>query len=133
LHVDAMKASPDAAQAGGDAATAPATAAAAVAHMESRDDDEQVAALMRGDWCAFGGEADAAPVLARFAWRAPHETSLLFTHRDGTTAFIHTPRTLAEAFGARRATVAVEGVPLFERAMARLMEQRSPATASAED
>jgi hypothetical protein len=34
---------------------------------------------------------------------------------------------LAKAFGTGRATVAVEAVPLFERAMARLMDERPAA------
>jgi hypothetical protein len=109
--------------------TAVAAIATLAAEVPQRADQDQVAALIRGDWCAFRGEADEAPVLAKFAWRAPHDTSLLFTYRDGTTAFVHTPRTLAEAFGAGRATVAVEAVPLFERAMARVMEA-APAGAS---
>ena len=69
-------------------------------------------------------------MLGRLAWRAPHDTCLLFTHRNGTTAFMHTPRTLAEAFRTGDAALAVEAIPLFERAMARVMAPRSPATAT---
>jgi hypothetical protein len=84
--------------------------------------DDQVVALARGDWCEFRGPDGAAAVLARLAWRSPHRTQLLFTHRNGTTACVHTPASLAEAFRAGRATVALEDIPLFERAMRHLIE-----------
>ena len=131
LHVGAMKAVPEAPPV---ADAVPPTAVAAVAALAAdapqQSAEDQVAALIRGDWCVFRGAADEATVLAKLAWRAPHDTSLLFTYRDGATAFVHTPRTLAEAFGAGRATVAVEAVPLFERAIARVMEAAPAATAS---
>jgi len=131
LHVGAMKAVPEAPPV---ADAVPPTAVAAVAALAAdapqQAAEDQVAALIRGDWCVFRGAADEATVLAKLAWRAPHDTSLLFTYRDGATAFVHTPRTLAEAFGAGRATVAVEAVPLFERAIARVMEAAPAATAS---
>jgi hypothetical protein len=77
--------------------------------------------LLRGDWCVFEG-ADTPPLLAKFAWRAPHGTQLLFTHRDGSIAVIHTPQSFARAAQEGRARVAVEAAPLFERAMERLVE-----------
>jgi len=129
LHVGAMKAVPEAApaiHAVPPSAVAAVASAAVAAPRHSGDHDERVAALMRGDWCAFRGEPDAAPVLARLAWRAPHDTCLLFTYRDGTTAFVHTPQTLAEAFATGQAMIAVESVPLFERAMARVLSRSSP-------
>jgi hypothetical protein len=87
--------------------------------------------LMRGDWCVFAeGEGDPA-LLAKFAWRAPHGTQLLFTHRDGAIAVIHTPESLGSAFRSGRARVAVEAVPLFERAMERMAEASADAPAPA--
>jgi Protein of unknown function (DUF1631) len=85
--------------------------------------DEQVLALARGDWIEFRGEGET--VLARLAWRAPQRRRLLFTHRDGRTAFVHTPESLAAAFRNGRAVLAIEAVPLFDRAMARMVGERS--------
>jgi hypothetical protein len=90
---------------------------------ESDDFDRQVTALVRGDWCSFKINGEEQTVLARLAWRAPQRKRLLFCHRDGSTAFVHSPETLAEAFRRGRAAVAIEAVPLFDRAMGRLIEQ----------
>jgi hypothetical protein len=49
---------------------------------------------------------------------------VLFTHRDGSIAIVHTPESLGRAFRARRARVAVDAVPLFERAMERVLDRR---------
>src|SRR6266404_5725973 len=133
LHVRSMKAVPGvpdsvavaAAEAlPTSAAVAPATAAAVLTELDVYE--AQVYSLVRGDWCAFksGGET----VLARLAWRAPQRRRLLFSHRDGSTAFVHTPESLAEAFRSRRAKVAIEAVPLFERAMTSLFANRSRQT-----
>jgi hypothetical protein len=48
---------------------------------------------------------------------------LLFTQRDGTPVHIRTPDSLADEFRHDRARVAVEAVPLFERALARLIDR----------
>jgi len=88
--------------------------------------DEQVMALVRGDWCEFKSD-EGEPVLARLAWRAPQRRRILFAHRDGSTAFVHTPESLAGAFRSGRATVAIEAVPLFDRAMAQMVAQHAPA------
>ncbi|TMH53011.1 MAG: DUF1631 domain-containing protein, partial [Betaproteobacteria bacterium] len=77
------------------------------------------------DWCEFKSEDDGETVLARLAWRAPQRRRLLFSHRDGSTAFVHTPESLAEAFRSGRASLAIESVPLFERAMTSLVARRS--------
>lgn len=91
--------------------------------------DERVQSLVRGDWCEFKGE-DGETSLARLAWRAPQRQRLLFSHRDGTTAFVYTPEGLAEAFRSGRATLAIEAAPLFERAMTRLVARRAQAGAA---
>jgi hypothetical protein len=123
LHVRSMKATSE------PAAADRAAPAAVVSHPtippppEPDEHDEQVLALVRGDWVEFKG--DRGPVLARLAWRAPQRQRLLFTHRDGRTAFVHTPESLAEAFREGGAVVAIEAVPLFDRVMARLFVQRS--------
>ena len=127
LHLRSMKAVPQVGAATGAAqalaaAVDPATAAASP---EPDEYDTQVHSLGRGDWCAFKSEGGGETVLARLAWRAPQRRRLLFSHRDGSTAFIHTPESLAEAFRSGRAELAIEAVPMFERAMTRLVASRS--------
>ena len=136
LHVRSMKAVPGvpdsvavaAAEAlPTSAAVAPATPAAVLPELDVYE--AQVYSLVRGDWCAFKSEGKT--VLARLAWRAPQRRRLLFSHRDGSTAFVHTPESLAEAFRSRRAKVAIEAIPLFERAMTSLFASRSRQTRAA--
>jgi hypothetical protein len=89
------------------------------------DDVDATEPLIRGDWCAFAKEDDGPPLLARFAWQAPHGTQLLFSYRDGAIALIHTPESLAHAFRDGRAKPAVEAVPVFERAMEKLLDRQA--------
>jgi len=91
--------------------------------------DAQVIGLVRGDWVEFRGEGET--VLARLAWRAPQRRRLLFTHRDGRTAFVHTPQSLAALFRNGRAVLAIEAAPLFDRAMAKLVDERQGTAAAA--
>ena len=86
--------------------------------------------LLRGDWCLFEGEPGDASLLAKFAWAAPHGTQLLFTHRDGSVAVVHTPASFGRAVQEGRARIVVEAAPLFERAMGRLLEARTLRTFS---
>ena len=125
LHLRSMKAASEPAAAGQASPVAPALAGATTTPPPPEPDehDEQVLSLVRGDWVEFKGEGE--PVLARLAWRAPQRQRLLFLHRDGSTAFVHTPESLAEAFRSGRAVLAIEAVPLFDRAMARLVARRS--------
>lgn len=133
LHIEALKPPLPELPASGDDATpdppagvAPAARAPAPDRAPRDEEAEAVETLMRGDWCVFTGEDSGAPLLARFAWRSPHGTQLLFTHRDGSVAVTHTPETLADAFRRERARVAVEAVPLFERAMERMLAESGP-------
>jgi hypothetical protein len=81
----------------------------------------ELGALLHGDWCAFDAVDNAPPLLARFAWRSPHGTQMLFTHRDGTIAVLHTPESLAALFRAGSVRVAFETASLFDRAMERMI------------
>jgi hypothetical protein len=128
LHVGSLKA---AAAAPPTAAPAPAPAPG-VEETERRVEpaprapdefDEQALTLVRGDWCSFTTDDASEPVLARLAWRAPQRKRILFCHRDGSTAFVHTSESLAEAFRSGRAELAIEAVPLFDRAMGRMVRQ----------
>jgi uncharacterized protein DUF1631 len=131
LHLSSMKAASEPATAAIQATPAAMANATRMPPLPEPDEhDEQVMALVRGDWVEFKGESDGTSVLARLAWRAPQRRRILFTHRDGRTAFVHTPESLADAFRSGRAIVAIEAVPLFDRAMARLVAQRSGQTGS---
>ena len=126
LHVEALNAPVDLppAEEETDAPQSAASAAPERPAAPTRDEPvEAMETLQRGDWCEFEADAGAAPLLAKFAWRSPHGTQLLFTHRDGGIALIHTPESLARAFRGGHAKVAVEAVPLFERAMERIIER----------
>jgi hypothetical protein len=101
----------------------PPSAASVVASRAPDAHERQVMALVRGDWCSFKTDGDGEPVIARLAWRAPQRQRLLFCHRDGSTAFVYSPESLAEAFRSGRAQLAVEAIPLFDRAMGRLIEK----------
>jgi len=91
----------------------------------SADVVAEIDTLLRGDWCAFAASDESPPLLARFAWRAPHGTQLLFTHRDGTIAMVHTPESLAAAFREGTVNVVFVATSLFERAMERMIASRS--------
>jgi len=123
LHLRSLRATSEPAAADQAARAALASHPTIPPPREPDEHDEQVLALVRGDWVEF--RTDRGPVLARLAWRAPQRQRLLFTHRDGSTAFVHTPESLAEAFRNGNAVLAIEAVPLFDRAMARLFVQRS--------
>jgi hypothetical protein len=119
-HIEAMKPQlPDLPGVEEEAARAPAAPENAAVAADASDEADT---LLRGDWCVFTGDGSAS-LLAKFAWRAPHGTQLLFTYRDGSIAVIHTPASFARAAEEGRARVAVEAAPLFERAMERLVEK----------
>jgi hypothetical protein len=124
LHLRSLRAPSEPATAAAQAARAALVSQPTIPPPREPDEhDEQVLSLVRGDWVEF--KTDRGVVLARLAWRAPQRQRLLFTHRDGSTAFVHTPESLAEAFRSGGAVLAIEAVPLFDRAMARLFVQRS--------
>ena len=138
LHVRSMKAVPGVPDSVASAAAEALAMSAAIAPVtvdaappEFDVYEAQVQSLVRGDWCAFKSEGEGKTVLARLAWRAPQHRRMLFSHRDGSTAFVHTPESLAEAFRSRRVKLAIEAVPLFERAMTRLVASRSRQAAAA--
>jgi hypothetical protein len=87
--------------------------------------DAQVRSLRRGDWCEFTSEETEAKQMARLAWRSTLRRRLLFCYSDGSTALVHTPESLANAFRSGEAALAIEAVPLFDRAMTQLIAKRS--------
>lgn len=122
-HVRAMTLPPDPAPATDDMGppTLPLQASAVPQSSPQPGAVAELDALLHGDWCAFDAVDDAPPLLARFAWRSPHGTQLLFTHRDGAIAVLHTPESLAAKFRAGSARVVFETASLFDRAMERMI------------
>jgi uncharacterized protein DUF1631 len=130
LHLRAIRAANEPASAQAQSAAAVFTnATISPPPPESDEFDEQVIGLVRGDWVEFRGEGET--VLGRLAWRAPQRRRLLFTHRDGRTAFVHTPQSLAALFRNGRAVLAIDAAPLFDQAMARLVGERQGDAAAA--
>ena len=133
LHVAAMR-TPAGPPSAGELLPTPrpdAPGPPSAASHDSGDDVVGVDALMRGDWFVFADATTGVPVLAKYAWLAPNGTRLLFTHRDGSIAFVYTPQTLARDFHSKAAQLAVEAIPLFERAMERLLARRAAGSETA--
>ena len=129
LHLRAIRSANESPSAKAEPAAVFANATISPPPPEPDEFDEQVIGLVRGDWIEFRGEGET--VLARLAWRAPQRRRLLFTHRDGRTAFVHTPESLAALLRNGRAVLAIEAVPLFDRAMAKLVSERQGEAAAA--
>ncbi len=73
-----------------------------------------------GTWLAFG--AGAAAVNARLSWVSPLRSKYVFTSRSRTQAFVFTPEDLAWELGSGRASLVVEPVPLFDRAVSAALD-----------
>ena len=132
LHMAAIK--PAGAPAASDA-RAPAAAAAAtgVENAEAGAPVEAVAPAPRianvhdfvaemvvGTWLAFG-RGDKT-VNARLSWISPMRSKYLFTTRERSRAIVATPEDLAWQLGAGKATLIVEPVPLFDRAVSAALD-----------
>jgi hypothetical protein len=128
LHMAAIK--PESA----DDARAPAAAAAtgpgtgeAGAPVETVDPAPKianvhdfVAEMIVGTWLAFG-RGDKT-VNARLSWISPMRSKYLFTTRERSRAIVATPEDLAWQLGAGKATLIVEPVPLFDRAVSAALD-----------
>jgi hypothetical protein len=73
-----------------------------------------------GTWLAFG--TGAAAVNARLSWVSPLRSKYVFTSRSRTQAFVFTPEDLAWELGSGRASLVVEPVPLFDRAVSAALD-----------
>jgi hypothetical protein len=111
---------PDASAAEPDLDAAGPTDAAAVVAIPAANVHDYVSEMPVGTWLAFDG--DGVVVNARLSWVSPLRTKYLFTSRTRSRAFVYTPEELAWALGAGQATVVVEPVPLFDRAVSAALD-----------
>jgi hypothetical protein len=124
LHMAALKpaAEPAPSQAAAVEAIAPmagrATAAATSAPPVNVHDF--VSEMAVGTWLSFG-VGDAA-VNARLSWVSPLRSKYVFTSRSRAQAFVFSPEDLAWELGSGRASLVVEPVPLFDRAVSAALD-----------
>ncbi|MGH8714128.1 MAG: DUF1631 family protein, partial [Casimicrobiaceae bacterium] len=79
-----------------------------------------VAEMVVGTWLAFG-RGDRS-VNARLSWISPLRSKYLFTTRERSRAIVVTPEELAWQLGAGKASLIVEPVPLFDRAVSAALD-----------
>ncbi len=130
LHMAALK--PAAAAAIAAAAPVPATAgvptpdAAIIASAKQgaapvpTNVHDFVSEMAVGTWLTFG--IGATPVNARLSWVSPLRSKYVFTSRSRTQAFVFSPEELAFELGTGRASLVVEPVPLFDRAVSAALD-----------
>jgi len=61
-------------------------------------------------------------VTARLSWVSPLRSKYIFTSRERSRAIVLTPEELAWHLGAAKATLVVEPVPLFDRAVSAALD-----------
>ena len=71
--------------------------------------------LVVGTWLAFGQHGNTTN--ARLSWVSPLRSKYIFTSRARTKAIVVTPEELAWQLGAGKASLVVEPVPLWDRAV----------------
>jgi hypothetical protein len=87
--------------------------------------------LVVGTWLAFGQHGITNN--ARLSWVSPLRSKYIFTSRARTQAIVVTPEELAWQLGAGKASLVVEPVPLFDRAVSAALDSiaaRAPAAAA---
>jgi Protein of unknown function (DUF1631) len=87
--------------------------------------------MVVGTWLAFGKEGKTTN--AKLSWVSPLRSKYIFTSRARTKAIVVTPEELAWQLGAGKATLVVEPVPLFDRAVSAALDKlaaRMPAGAT---
>ena len=79
-----------------------------------------VSEMAVGTWLTFGtGEA---AVNARLSWVSPLRSKYVFTSRSRAQAYVFSPEELAFELGSGRASLVVEPVPLFDRAVSAALD-----------
>jgi hypothetical protein len=79
-----------------------------------------VSEMVIGTWIAF--KRGDVVTTARLSWVSPLRSKYLFTSRARTRAIVLTPEELAWSLGAGKATLVVEPVPLFDRAVSAALD-----------
>jgi hypothetical protein len=88
--------------------------------------------MVVGTWLAFGSPGKTTN--ARLSWVSPLRSKYIFTSRARTKAIVVTPEELAWQLGAGKASLVVEPVPLFDRAVSSALDSiaaRKPAAGAA--
>jgi hypothetical protein len=79
-----------------------------------------VTEMVLGTWIGFK-QGDTVTT-ARLSWVSPLRSKYIFTSRARTRAIVLTPEELAWRLGAGKATLVVEPVPLFDRAVSAALD-----------
>jgi hypothetical protein len=79
-----------------------------------------VSEMVVGTWMAF--KSGDATTTARLSWVSPLRSKYIFTSRERSQAIVLTPEELAWRLGAGKATLVVEPVPLFDRAVSAALD-----------
>ncbi len=82
-----------------------------------------VTEMVLGTWIAFR-HGDIVTT-ARLSWVSPLRSKYIFTSRARSRAIVLTPEELAWRLGAGKATLVVEPVPLFDRAVSAALDSIS--------
>jgi uncharacterized protein DUF1631 len=92
-----------------------------------------VSEMVIGTWLSFNTGPN--PLNARLSWVSPLRSKYIFTSRERSRAIVLTPEELAWQLGAGKATLVVEPVPLFDRAVSAALDsiaaRRKPAADAA--
>ncbi len=101
-------------------AQAPASASPSTSALPATNVHDFVTEMAVGTWLAFGTGASA--VNARLSWVSPLRSKYVFTSRSRAQAFVFSPEDLAWELGSGRASLVVEPVPLFDRAVSAALD-----------
>lgn len=87
----------------------------------ARNAHDFVSEMAVGTWLAFQAGGDA-PINARLTWVSPRRTRYIFTSRSRKHALMFSPEELAWELAAKRASLLLEPVPLFDRAVSAALD-----------
>jgi Protein of unknown function (DUF1631) len=127
LHVAAIKPRPEADAAAEAPAAAPMETAEAKGIARGRPQldpahvHDFVSEMAVGTWLAFRQD-DGRQVSARLNWVSPMHTKYIFTSRSRGRAFLLSPEELAWQLASGKATLVLEPVALFDRAVSAALD-----------
>ena len=127
LHVAAIKPRPEADAAAEAPSAAPMETAEAKGIARGRPQldpahvHDFVSEMAVGTWLAFRQD-DGRQVSARLNWVSPMHTQYIFTSRSRGRAFLFSPEELAWQLASGKATLVLEPVPLFDRAVSAALD-----------
>ncbi len=118
LHIEAIK--PDAGRPAGNASASSFAGPSSLVGKHNRNLHDFVADMVVGTWLVFDREGKR--VHARLNWISPLRAIYIFTDRSGSQVMVLTPEELAWDVCTGKATLVLEPVPLFDRAVSITME-----------